>query len=81
MLIRVITCLTHVGQWAQQAERGTLSSVWFPTPNPSGTVKTEDLMVLELVPHRHLGPRTAWESGWIKYLNICPVLYCSILSS
>lgn len=21
------------------------------------------------------------ESGWIKYLNICPVLYCSILSS
>lgn len=65
--------------------RDTVSAVCFPASNPSGTVKTEKLLVLELVPPRDLDPQKCLvlprEGGWMKYLNVCPVINCSILNS
>lgn len=61
----------------------------FSTPDLSvgGQKQTEELEVLELVPHKNLDfqkcsafPREGG-SRWIKCLNVCPFIDCSILKN
>lgn len=57
---------------------------WFPTPNPSGIVKT-GINGTGVSSTQRPGPQNCLvfprEGEWIKYLNVCPVVYSSILSS